>query len=338
MIKKIQVKKKYVLSIDVAIKHLAFCLLCNTKICDWKLIDLLEDNDLKCKCSGIKKNGVLCTNNAKWQSPSASYCDIHKTDDDTLVQINKKLTCHCGNLAKYITTDQLCNGFCERHKTVLCRRWYTVDNISDLELRILLFKKLDEFDFPAINITDVLIERQPKLATEKMRSLAYAIYDYFIIKFEYTRITVNWIDPKNKLYVYTGPIIQCPIKNQYDRNKWFACKYCLWNLNEKDETEYKNFFLDNKKQDDLADCYLQGLYYQQKQGSASKEMSAQQRNVYTEQNLIKYKKMKARKPNKTKSKILLAGIKYYISKREITQPVLDSIKFYFGDIEIEKLY
>jgi hypothetical protein len=327
--------ESYILSVDVAIKHLSFCILDGTKIIDWKLIDLLQGSEIKQLCTGIKKAGSTCTNNAKWiDTKNQAYCEIHKTNAPDLRGLNKKLSCRCGALARYISKDNV--GYCQTHKTNNAERWYTVDNINDLELRILLFKKLDEFDFS--NISTVLIERQPKLATEKMRSLAYAIFDYFIIKIGMRNepFVVEWIDPKNKLYVYSGPIIECSIKNQYDRNKWFACKYCAWNLLRYNETEYTKFFLENKKQDDLADCYLQGLYYTQK--GIKKEMSAQQRNVFTEQNLRKYAGVRPRKPKNIKAKIMLSGIKYYIKKREITQAVLDSLTFYFGNIEIEKLY
>ena len=343
----VSLEKQCVLSIDVAIKHLSFCVLYKKKIIDWQLIDLLDgQQDISQICIGIKKDGNVCTNKAKWTdaglstTPSKmplSYCDIHVPAiiTNNLTSITKKLLCHCGAMAKY-NEGQI--GYCAKHKGINAKRWYTVDNINDLELRILLFEKLNSYDFS--NIKTVLIERQPKLATEKMRSLAYAIFDYFIIRLYCTEkncINIEWIDPKNKLYVYSGPIIECPIKNQYDRNKWFACKYCLWNLGINNETYYTHFFNDNKKQDDLADCYLQGLYYQQKDG-ANKTISAQQRSVFTAQNLAKYKKTKARKPKGNNSRIVLAGIKYMIKKRDITQAVRDSIAFYFGDIAIENLY
>jgi hypothetical protein len=170
-----------------------------------------------------------------------------------------------------------------------------------------------------------------------MRSLSYAIFDYFIIKIgNYANFAIEWIDPKNKLYIYDGPIIECPIKNQYDRNKWFACKYCEWNLNKYGEVDYINFYNNTKKQDDLADCYLQGLFYQTR--DVAKKMSAQQRSVFTEQNLRKYTQVRPKKPKNIKAKIILSGIKYYVKRREITQPVLDSLAFYFGSIAIEKLY
>ena len=338
-------KQGFVLSIDVAIKHLSFCILYNSQIYDWKLIDLLEDNYLDYpQCTTIQKNKSKCTNTASWRDDEYNYyCGIH--NNDSMYKLPKKLTCYCGALAKYINYDNKgeCanhinydnNGECAKHKSANSKRWYTVDNISDIELRILLFKKLDSFNF--ININVVLIERQPKLATEKMRSLAYAIYDYFIIKSDYSEdLIIEWIDPKNKLYVYSGPIITCPIKNQYDRNKWFACKYCTWNLEQNNETNYLDFFNKNKKQDDLADCYLQGLYYITK--NKRTVMSDQQRQIYTDQNIVKFKKTKGRKPNNLTKKLTLQGLKYYIMRREINAAVKASAAFYFGNLPIEKLY
>ena len=287
------------------------------------------------KCCGVKKNGVKCTNAAKfYQSDELAFCKVHYVkDDDDYIELTKDLSCNvdkCKRQVKYKINEKCYScGIHIKPENSDLFRYYTINNTNDTELRILLFKSLDKFNFKELNIKTILIERQPKLATERMRSVSYALYDYFIMHCNYN-IDVIWMDPKNKLHVYDGPVITCDLKNPYNRNKWFACEYCKWQLNKKTESSYYDFFIDNKKKDDLADCYLQGLYHLDYSKKKDRVMSDQQRNVYTEQNLIKYKKIKAVKP-KAGKKCTLSGIKYYIYNNMNTALIKSNIEYYFGE-------
>jgi len=318
-----------ILSIDVAIKNLSFCLLNGKNIIKWELIDLIkEDNDLTVLCSGQTGKKAPCKKQAQYMFDKAPLCKVHakKIDFSKLIEINKTKCNHeskCKNDIYYINNNK---GFCKKHCSLKQQRYYTVKNITDNELRVLLFTKLDSYTFNYSEILTVLIEKQPKHASEQMRSLAYAIYDYFIIKSNY-KCNVEWMDPKNKLTVYDGPVITCDLTNQYKRNKWFACKYCEWHLNKMDDTNNLKYFQSNKKQDDLADCFLQGIYYLNG-GSQKKELTEQQTQVYKEQNIIKYKKIKARKPKAGKTHLSLSELKYNITKNIKTD--IANIEYFFG--------
>lgn len=338
---------KFVLSIDVAIKHLAFCLFKNSNIESWQLINLIKDDfiDSICpiSCSGVTVKKIKCNKPAKFKHIENNniYCKVHSNKFKDKIQPIKDIfkcsidTCN-NDIQFYYKSNQSIIGFCNKHKkntTNTLERYYTVSNCNDFELRCLLFKKLDTFDFSFVN--KVLIERQPKHATEKMKSISYAIFDYFIIKTNY-KCKPIWIDPKNKLTVYNGPVIKCDLTDPYERNKWFACKYCSWYLeNRKDDVNLK-LFNSFKKQDDLADCYLQGIYYIENKG-VKKQMTQQQQQVYTEQNIIKYKKIKSRKPKAGKIKYSLGELKYLVEQSKKsgvannTTAYKNSCKFFFGD-------
>jgi hypothetical protein len=51
---------------------------------------------------------------------------------------------------------------------------------------------------------------------------------------------------------------QVKVKHSYSDRKKMGIKYCLDLIN---GTEHVNFFKNHKKQDDLADSFLQGIWY-----------------------------------------------------------------------------
>jgi len=68
------------------------------------------------------------------------------------------------------------------------------------------------------------------------------------------------INARNKLKVYNGPKISCDIKDKYKRNKFLAIEYCK-EMIKNEEEEFIELYNNSKKKDDLADSYLQGIYY-----------------------------------------------------------------------------
>ena len=68
------------------------------------------------------------------------------------------------------------------------------------------------------------------------------------------------VNARNKLKVYTGPKIECNKKGIYAQNKYLSVEYTK-HMIEKESTEFKTMFHLSKKKDDLADAYLQGIYW-----------------------------------------------------------------------------
>ena len=93
------------------------------------------------------------------------------------------------------------------------------------------------------------------------------IYSYFLVngitnnksKIE----NIEMINARNKLKAYKGPEIKCEIKDKYKKTKFLGIEYCktMINENNKIEEKFKKLFEESKKKDDLADSYLQGIYY-----------------------------------------------------------------------------
>ena len=75
---------------------------------------------------------------------------------------------------------------------------------------------------------------------------------------------VFMVNARNKLKVYKGPPVLCPYnddkKNKYKKNKYLSIRYTE-KMIEDEHDEIKETFNVSKKKDDLADAYLQGVYW-----------------------------------------------------------------------------
>ena len=71
------------------------------------------------------------------------------------------------------------------------------------------------------------------------------------------------VNARNKLKVYKGDPISCDKKGKYAQNKWLSVEYTKQMIGNEDEGHIQLFSL-SKKKDDLADAYLQGIYWIEK--------------------------------------------------------------------------
>lgn len=302
-------------SIDVAIKTLAYCIMTEDgEPIEWNIINCANGN-----------NKLLCKDKLK------SGANAGK---------------ECGKKAYYQHTDHPRKGLCQTHhkghpdKNDYVRN-VTVNNTPEYELITTLYQHLDRIK-GLLDVKCVLIERQPNKAREKIKHVAYALFSYFVLRgLDKTQFEVKFIDAKNKLTLYDGPPLSCHLKDQYARNKWYGKKYCEYILKQKGHTKAIQTYNKFSKQDDLADCYLQGLWYIKygQHGKKAPITSSHQKLVYRENNLVKYKKVRAYKPiakiEKT-GRYTLSNIKYLIMKQHdpLTTPKLKAaIEFYFDSVD-----
>lgn len=177
-----------------------------------------------------------------------------------------------------------------------------VDNDEMKKNRSLLFenipRKLQER--PQLLDADiVVIENQPSLKNPQMKSIQMILYSYFLILGKIIGNdmgyigTIDFCSASNKLKIYDGPAIVLeqkvskrkkveveiteppepleqsdPIKTKksntvkYADKKRLAVEHTKYFLQK--QPTYIDFFNEHKKKDDLADSFLQGLYYYNK--------------------------------------------------------------------------
>ena len=230
-----------VLSFDVGLIHLSYCLLKQKKyynktnnvskldweILDWNNIDLSGRDNMKCIECGKKANMTNMTNNK-----INYYCKIHgkkveinlEPYEEYFKESKNNTCCHiltnnnvCGKKSKVCKDD---NNYCTTHAKQIYNKLFNNLKIKDFKMKS--SKKL-EFDDVKYNLMMVLenkphllkanyvvIENQPSFKNPRMKSIASTIYDYYLIRGiidkERTKsniFQVKFMSPSNKLKVAT---------------------------------------------------------------------------------------------------------------------------------------
>ena len=236
-----------VLSFDVGIKNLPYCIIeyignKNCKILDWGIINILNIDNNELICCGKTQKGDLCSKKCKnyilSNDEKIGYCGIHlkKIIKNENIKIHTEKKININKMDMQLLFSYLINGL----------------DKSKLTSEVLL------------DIDEILIENQPALKNPRMKTIQVGLYTYYYIRYfvdkKSNRLkSIKLISAINKLKVYDGPKIESTAKNKYARNKDLSIKYCEYLI--KNDEKNIQFFLNHKKKDDLADSYLQGLYY-----------------------------------------------------------------------------
>jgi hypothetical protein len=135
----------------------------------------------------------------------------------------------------------------------LCDNNEKVNQINLINVGKTLKNKLNEL-LKNFSIDIVLIENQIGPLAIKMKTLQGMIAQYFIMK---NIENIEFISSINKLKPYLGNL-----KTNYQQRKKYGIEICKCYLNQIDIlSKWHPYFYQNKKKDDLADCFLQALSY-----------------------------------------------------------------------------
>ena len=225
-----------ILSFDVGIKNLSFCVLNDGVIEDWGILNICIDDVCDHKNA---KTGQRCDKSVKFVctsggfSPSTEFkvCSGHKK----LKQYSDK---------KFKCQPKHKNHMLEQGKRMV-ETLQNKDNFLEIDL--------------------VVIENQPALKNPTMKSIQMILYSYFLIQGVTSNgssiDSIQMINARNKLKAYTGPTVECNITNKYKKTKFLGIEYCKYMIGESEQSDtWINLFTTSKKKDDLADAYLQGMY------------------------------------------------------------------------------
>jgi hypothetical protein len=138
-----------------------------------------------------------------------------------------------------------------------------LEDISDAVLCTLMEKFDDTFV-----ATTVLIENQPMLKNGLMKTVAVIIYTYFnMLKLQYGNVqSVKFLSASNKLKCKKLRDISSHSRNvdvekkTYKDRKKLSIELCRRYVSSVCP-HLQEWFNKEKKQDDISDCFLQGVYY-----------------------------------------------------------------------------
>jgi hypothetical protein len=284
------VNNPIVLSFDVGVIHLAYCLFTKEngklKIIEWDNIDLTNREFTKCHCglkaSFINNNNYYCKVHSKKIEPLASF--------ETMFKVNTLNKCVC------LVKENICNRksafdfsgdfLCAMHSKSKYRALQVLSknkpfknkSIGSLdfdETKLKLFEILEEKK-GLLKANIVLIENQPSFKNPTMKSISISLYDFYLIRgimdkeITKSNITkVKFMSPSNKLKLVdegeTKKIIIAKATNEsiaYKLTKQLSVKYTKELITHL--PDWLIFLNSKKKLDDLCDAFLQGCYYYEK--------------------------------------------------------------------------
>lgn len=239
-----------ILTVDVGLKNLAMCAMsCSNKrdlstytIHLWDVYDTLHTaaDDIP-TCGGTQRNGNVCGKTSTFR---------HKVDG-SLVH-----TC-ARHFPKHVV----------RNKTHNVPKRKLVKDFLLQDIARIVITKMDELFREHQHVFDqvakVFIELQPKI-NNKMKLMSHVLYTKFVQHYIGKQgVVVRFVRASQKLKAYTGPPVQCTLKNAYSRRKYLAVQYTRWFLTTKfngdQQREWLAWFDGCKKKDDCADTFLMNL-------------------------------------------------------------------------------
>ena len=267
-----------IISFDVGIKNLAYCIFNVTDdktktytIEKWGVLDLINRPVFYCGAKQKKKPYSMC-------GKKASY-------------INKDQQCFCKQHAKLssykIPVKELSDIALKRSKVTVLKELAKEYNINyespilKLDLMNLIKKHRDSHFLKeiliekadtglvtmSINLTHmlndlvkdtiidcVLIENQISKIASTMKTIQGMITQYFVMN---SVDDIHYVSSYNKLKLY----ISSKKNYTYKQRKELGIQCALKELNESQDSGWISLFQTHKKKDDLADSFLQGLWY-----------------------------------------------------------------------------
>jgi hypothetical protein len=268
-----------ILSIDVGIKNLAFCLFekapdsSHFTITKWDVVNISEEETLTC-CSLDNNNNITCDKPAKFSKDDNCFCLKHAKKQPYQIPttelkpsfINKQKIQKLYDIAdKYnilykapIKKADLVSVINE-HVKQTCFKEVHATNASKVDLIKIgmnLKTKFNQLFSDEHTIEYVIIENQISPIANRMKTIQGMIVQYFIM----STIKVDkyeFISASNKLK-------DCTIedKTSYTNRKKLGIAKCLERIsNDQRFNEKADFFKTHKKKDDLSDAFLQGVWF-----------------------------------------------------------------------------
>jgi len=276
-------------SFDIGIKNLALCILeldqsQKIKIIQWNVFNLIKvDQGVITQCMFSSKNkkglSVNCKKLATHCKGELFYCKKH-------ADIPKDITTKIVNRAKLDVLYQLSEKYnisidkTKNKKDIVCQFANYINNeifkeislneetkkvgcnsndVNLIDIGISIKNVLDQ-NVNSDEIDVILIENQISPIANRMKSIQCMVSQYFIMKGKHT---IYFVSSSNKLKLFVDEG-----QDTYSNRKKMGINVTKTILSDvlspyfvKDNNHLLPWFVSHKKKDDLADSYLQGIWY-----------------------------------------------------------------------------
>ena len=276
----------YLISFDVGIKNMAYCIFyfngSELIVQDWNILNLLENSKTQELCSfkiKSKKQTKICGKKAKYKKEELCFCETHAKMaikqnnwfffDDSFKQskLNKLSKDELFNLGQPLeifseipkTKKESLLSFsdaCDKRSLVKIKKVKSkTANDTDL-ITVGKLMKLGLDDISHIrDITHVAIENQISKIASRMKTVQGMLSQYFIMQEECPQI--EYVSSINKLKDLSTNVQE----NSYKQHKKDSVAICKEILTQNPSLGNFDDLLTISKKDDLADAFLQGIWY-----------------------------------------------------------------------------
>ena len=276
------------ISFDVGIRNLAYVILFlnkgNIQILDWNVLNLIDEPPIS-QCNAIVSHNILesknriCGKKASFKKNTLCFCKTHAKKwaksknfilpDTKVLSLQKKTKEELIYLGKtwelFLETDSLSKTkMIEKIKEFLKTNMFekikqTKTNASDVDLITLGYSLKEKLDvLHSIHSIDrVIIENQISPIASRMKTLQGMIAQYYIMKDFENNTLIKFMSSSNKL----KHLVKSTSSTTYKENKKNSVYFCDKFLNENEHLKPWKESMNQTKKDDLADCFLQAIYY-----------------------------------------------------------------------------
>tara|TARA_Y100000992_G_C21272483_1_gene497745 strand:- start:3044 stop:3976 length:933 start_codon:yes stop_codon:yes gene_type:complete len=290
-----------ILSFDIGIRNMAICCLelnkedSKVNIIHWDVLNLIELSDTEThSCSQFnnpktkKSSPSCCTRKAKFMKNSEYYCEKHAKSSPFLIPTKETKLPYLKKqkLEKIITIahslfifenneekwkkDDYVKKINEHYESKclepIANKKKKAGDVDLIEIGKNMKKELDKVNFD--DILHIVIENQLSPLASRMKTIQGMLAQYFIMKYE--NASIHFVSSANKLKQFEDKNKSkkdAEIKNKnstnpnYKEHKKDGIFYTKEIIEKNDCFNNWREKMNTRKKDDLADCFLQGLWF-----------------------------------------------------------------------------
>lgn len=265
------------ISFDVGIKNMAYCVFdCSgspdlPKIVDWNVLNLME-TEPEYYCNALKKNGNTCNKKGKYVKGDCIFCEKHAKLSEYLMPCSpnyfKKMKKPelIKEIIKYIPDKQhgtrevmlqnIHQYFLERGLTMIGKTKKKANTIDLITIGKRIKSQCNNVESMR-TLDTVIIENQISPIANRMKTIQGMLMQYFIMLYE--NVKIECLSSSGKLKGFEK--MNSNVTSEYKQHKNDAIFYCRQFLEKDGYSEWRELFESHNKKDDLADSFLQGIWY-----------------------------------------------------------------------------